>query len=53
VNNLEEAEKTDTGSDEEDLEEMVLQELRSRGKMKDISFFAFTATPKNKTLEMF
>lgn len=53
VNTLEEAEKEDTGSDEEDLEEMVLQELRSRGKMKDISFFAFTATPKNKTLEMF
>jgi type I restriction enzyme R subunit len=52
VNNLEQAEKEDTGA-EEDLEDMVLKELRSRGKMKDISFFAFTATPKNKTLEMF
>lgn len=53
VRSLEEAEKEDTGSEEEDLEEMVLQELRSRGKLKNVSFFAFTATPKNKTLEMF
>lgn len=53
VSSLEEAEKEDTESEEEDLEEMVLQELRSRGKLKNVSFFAFTATPKNKTLEMF
>ncbi len=52
VNNLSEAEKTDT-NEEEDLEDIVLQELRSRGKLKNVSFFAFTATPKNKTLELF
>jgi len=40
-------------TEEEDLEDMVLKELKTRGKSENISFFAFTATPKNKTLEMF
>ncbi len=40
-------------SEEEDLEEMVLKELKTRWKSDNISFFAFTATPKNKTLEIF
>lgn len=33
--------------------EDVLEEILSQGKHKNQSFFAFTATPKNKTLETF
>lgn len=42
-------------SDEEevDYEEMIRQEIESRGKQSHISFFGFTGTPKNKTLELF
>ena len=31
----------------------MLKELKSRGRQKNISFFAFTATPKAKTMELF
>lgn len=37
----------------EDLEEMIRQEIEARGKQDHISFFGFTGTPKNKTLELF
>ncbi|NVK75106.1 MAG: type I restriction endonuclease subunit R [Oceanospirillaceae bacterium] len=37
----------------EDLEEMIRQEIEARGKQTHISFFGFTGTPKNKTLELF
>ena len=36
-----------------DLNDKLLQELIVHGKHKNLSFFAFTATPKNKTLEIF
>ena len=36
-----------------DLEDEVLKEIRARGRQSHISYFAFTATPKNKTLELF
>jgi len=39
--------------DEIDYEEMIRQEIQSRGKQEHISFFGFTGTPKNKTLELF
>ncbi len=39
--------------DETDLEEKLLREIESRGKQPHISFFGFTGTPKNKTLELF
>ncbi len=39
--------------DEEDFEDRIVKELLSHGKHKNLSFFAFTATPKQKTLEMF
>ena len=39
--------------DYEDPEEFILNEIKSRGKQKNVSFFAFTATPKQRTLEMF
>jgi type I restriction enzyme, R subunit len=37
----------------EDFEDQLVKELLSHGKHKNLSFFAFTATPKQKTLEMF
>lgn len=49
--NLEDAEKED--NDDFDLEDEVVKEIRSRGKQNHITYFAFTATPKNKTLELF
>ncbi len=36
-----------------DTEDEVLDSMLSRGKQKNLSFFAFTATPKSKTLEVF
>jgi type I restriction enzyme R subunit len=40
--------------DEEfDLEDAIVHEIRLRGRQAHISYFAFTATPKNKTLELF
>jgi len=36
-----------------DYEEEILKTLSRRGRRPNISFFAFTATPKYKTLEMF
>lgn len=49
--NLEQAEAED--HDDFDLEDEILKEIRTRGKQNHISYFAFTATPKNKTLELF
>lgn len=37
----------------EDFEDKMVRELLSHGRHKNLSFFAFTATPKEKTLEMF
>lgn len=34
-------------------EDIVLETLQSRKMLKNASYFAFTATPKNKTLELF
>ncbi len=36
-----------------DAEEKLLDELASHGKHENMSFFAFTATPKDKTLQLF
>ena len=44
------------GEEEENLkdgEDFILQEMLAQGQQKNLSFFAFTATPKQKTLEMF
>jgi type I restriction enzyme, R subunit len=49
--NLEQAEEEDrTG---EDIEDKIIAEIKTRGPQTHISYFAFTATPKNKTLELF
>lgn len=42
----------DAGSSE-DIEDMVLAFQKARGPQKNISFLAFTATPRNVTLERF
>ncbi len=49
---LEDAEVEESG-DEEDSEDRLVKVMASRGKQKNLSFFAFTATPKAKTLEVF
>jgi len=49
--NLEDAEIEDRTGD--DLEDQIMGEIRTRGPQNHISYFAFTATPKNKTLELF
>lgn len=52
TNSLDEAVAIDSeGMDEVD--EEILKEIESYRNLKNISFFAFTATPKSKTLEMF
>ena len=38
---------------EKDYEDKLVEELVTHGKQDNISFFAFTATPKAKTLELF
>ena len=40
-------------SEIKDSEDILVQELLTQGYHKNLSFFAFTATPKEKTLEMF
>jgi len=52
TNSLEEAEILDH-EDLDEIDEEILKEVETYRNLKNISFFAFTATPKNKTLEMF
>ena len=50
---LEDAEKQDEKTFEEDLEDRIIAEVKSRGRLPNVSYFAFTATPKSKTMELF
>jgi type I restriction enzyme R subunit len=52
---LEEAEREEAGAEtpEEELENAILAEMERRGRLPNLSMFAFTATPKPKTLELF
>lgn len=43
----------DEGGDEESVEDKVNHLIESRKMLGNASYFAFTATPKNKTLELF
>jgi type I restriction enzyme, R subunit len=43
-------EESDEG---EDLEDRIAQEVKKRGRLPNVSYFAFTATPKPKTIELF
>ena len=36
-----------------DVDKLILEEIEKRGKQPNISFFGFTGTPKNKTIEIF
>jgi len=48
-----EAEEAGAATPEEELENAVLAEMERRGRLPNLSTFAFTATPKPKTLELF
>jgi type I restriction enzyme R subunit len=48
---LEEAE--DAEGEEKSLDDIIREEIKRKGAQKNISFFAFTATPKPKTVEYF
>ena len=52
ISSLEEAEQLE-GGEPETLEDRILEEIQKRGRLPNVSHFAFTATPKSKTLEMF
>lgn len=41
------------GNEEEDLEELIVEIIKSKQFPKNVSFYAFTATPKAKTIELF
>ncbi len=49
---LEEAEREE-GGEVEDSEDRIVAEMRKRGHLPNASYFAFTATPKSETLELF
>lgn len=55
MGNLEDAAKRDLeiSSTQSDAEDEIRKSMLSRGQHKNLSFFAFTATPKAKTLEVF
>ena len=38
---------------EQDVQDQLVQEIKSTGKQKNVSMFAFTATPKSTTLRLF
>lgn len=50
---VEDGNEDDDDEDYSDLDRKILEEIKSRGKKNNISFFGFTGTPKNKTLEIF
>jgi len=49
---LEAAEEEDQ-EEGEDIEDRIVGEVKKRGQLPNVSYFAFTATPKPKTLELF
>ncbi|MGB7292126.1 MAG: DEAD/DEAH box helicase family protein [Thermodesulfobacteriota bacterium] len=51
VSGLEEAEEKDI--EEVTWEDEITKEIDARGRLKNVSYFAFTATPKGKTFELF
>jgi type I restriction enzyme, R subunit len=52
---LEEAEREEAGAKtpEEESEDRIVAEMKRRGRLPNVSIFAFTATPKPKTMELF
>jgi type I restriction enzyme R subunit len=52
ADSLEEAAAEDD-EESEDWEDRIVDEMRTRGRLPNVSTFAFTATPKRRTLELF
>ena len=50
---LETAEDEPEEYDEDLINAKIEENMKRRGRLPNVSFFAFTATPKNKTLELF
>jgi len=50
---LEEAEQLESEAEPPSGEDLINQSMTARGRQPNLSFFAFTATPKQKTLELF
>ena len=46
-------EEAEEESQQEDYEDALVKDIVTHGTHKNLSFFAFTATPKNKTLQVF
>lgn len=40
-------------AEQQEVDEQIADQLATQGRQKNLSFFAFTATPKQKTLEIF
>ncbi|HHG90166.1 MAG TPA: type I restriction endonuclease subunit R [Devosia sp.] len=53
IESLEEAEQLEGEAEPPTGEDLVNQSIAARGRQPNLSFFAFTATPKQKTLELF
>ena len=53
VADLEAAEQEEATPSGDEVEEEILRTIQARGPQKNLSYFAFTATPKHKTLELF
>jgi type I restriction enzyme R subunit len=53
ADSLEAAAAEEEAVEPEDLEDLVVAEMTKRGRLANASTFAFTATPKQKTLELF
>lgn len=49
----EEEAKYEVESEDEEINEAIAREMKTHGIQANLSFFAFTATPKQKTLEIF
>ncbi|MDU2598238.1 MULTISPECIES: type I restriction endonuclease subunit R [Anaerococcus] len=49
----EEEEKYEVENEDEEINETIAKEMKAHGIQPNLSFFAFTATPKQKTLEIF
>ncbi|HBZ35899.1 MAG TPA: restriction endonuclease subunit R, partial [Rikenellaceae bacterium] len=45
--------EADNEASKKDYEDNMVEEMAAHGKLDNLSFFAFTATPKEKTLQMF
>jgi type I restriction enzyme R subunit len=50
---LDEYQEGEGNEDLTEVDKLILDEIKSRGRQPNISYFGFSGTPKNKTLEIF